>query len=125
MRGNFGKLVTCKFWKSLIKSLHAVAVSDLETDSLVICVASSCLLIFGCKINCYSVFLVHFYVSQKSKSPLLRFHSRKITWGAPAVAQWVTNPTSNHEDVGLIPGLIQWAKGSSIGVPVMTQQKQI
>ena len=27
-----------------------------------------------------------------------------------AVAPWLTNPTSIHEDVGSIPGLTQWAK---------------
>ena len=26
------------------------------------------------------------------------------------MAQWLTNPTSNREDVGSIPGLIQWVK---------------
>ena len=26
------------------------------------------------------------------------------------MAQWLTNPTSNHEDTGLIPGLTQQAK---------------
>ena len=30
------------------------------------------------------------------------------------MAQWVKNPTSIHEDVGWIPGLDQWVKGSSI-----------
>ena len=30
--------------------------------------------------------------------------------GVPVVAQWSTNPTSIHEDVGLIPGLAQWIK---------------
>ena len=30
--------------------------------------------------------------------------------GDPAVAQWVKNPTSMHEDVGSIPDLAQWVK---------------
>ena len=30
--------------------------------------------------------------------------------GVPVVAQWLTNPTRNHEIVGLIPGLAQWVK---------------
>ena len=30
--------------------------------------------------------------------------------GVPVVAQWLTNPTRNHEVEGLIPGLDQWVK---------------
>ena len=30
--------------------------------------------------------------------------------GVPVVAQWLTNPTRNHEVAGSIPGLTQWAK---------------
>ena len=33
-----------------------------------------------------------------------------LIFGAPLVAQWVMNPASIHEDVGLVPDLAQWVK---------------
>ena len=30
--------------------------------------------------------------------------------GVPNAAQWLTNPTRNHEVAGLSPGLAQWVK---------------
>ena len=30
--------------------------------------------------------------------------------GVPVVAQWLTNPTSVHEDTSSIPDLAQWVK---------------
>ena len=30
--------------------------------------------------------------------------------GVPIMAQWLINPTRNHEVEGLIPGLAQWVK---------------
>ena len=35
---------------------------------------------------------------------------KKNKIGLPVVAQWVTNPTKNHEVAGSIPGLVQWVK---------------
>lgn len=38
--------------------------------------------------------------------------------GVPVAVQWVKNPTSIHEDVGSIPGLTRWVKGSGIAAAV-------
>ena len=41
----------------------------------------------------------------------------KWSWeGSSHCGSAVTNPTSIHEDAGLIPGLAQWVKGSGIAV---------
>ena len=34
--------------------------------------------------------------------------------GVPVVAQWLTNPTGNHEVVGLIPALAQWVNDPAL-----------
>ena len=34
----------------------------------------------------------------------------KDSIGVPIVAQWLMNPTRNHEVVGSVPALAQWVK---------------
>ena len=36
--------------------------------------------------------------------------AKKGKLGVPVVAQWLKNPTRNHEVAGLIPDLAQWVK---------------
>ena len=40
--------------------------------------------------------------------------SRKIKIGVPIVAQWLMNPTRNHEVAGSIPALAQWVEDSAL-----------
>jgi len=38
------------------------------------------------------------------------FEIKRPAAGVPVVAQWLTNPTRNHEVAGSIPALAQWVR---------------
>ena len=43
--------------------------------------------------------------------PFLKIY---VSFGVPVVAQWLTNPTRNHDIAGLVPGLAQWVKDPAL-----------
>ena len=50
------------------------------------------------------------YTMCKIYSMKLVDKKKKYKSGVPIMVQWLTNPTRNHEAVGLIPGLAHWVK---------------
>ena len=61
----------------------------------------------------YSIWHCIIFLSMGSSTLFVSRKSSIYTvknWGVPIVAQWLTNPTRNHEAAGSIPGLDQWAK---------------
>ena len=39
---------------------------------------------------------------------------KKKKFGVPVVAQWLTNPTRNHEVAGSVPALAQWVNDPAL-----------
>ena len=49
---------------------------------------------------------------QKKKIKLKKKFNRNF--GVPVVAQWLTNPTGNHEVAGSVPALAQWVNDPAL-----------
>ena len=43
-----------------------------------------------------------------------RHMKKMLNIGVPVVAQWLTNPTRNHEAAGSIPALAQWVNDPAL-----------
>ena len=52
----------------------------------------------------------NFSLTGKLQEMKAKNHHQDTSTGVPVVAQWLANPTRNHEDAGSIPGPTQWVE---------------
>ena len=62
-------------------------------------------------LSCNQIFCIYLVVIVIGRTGYL---SSKRGHGVPVVAQWLTNPTRNHEVAGSVPALAQWVKDPAL-----------
>ena len=66
----------------------------------------------------FEPWLGNFCVPQKKNIKMVELMcfslQKEKTTGVPVVAQWLTNPTRNHEVAGSIPALAQWVNDPAL-----------
>ena len=58
----------------------------------------------------WGAIIVHVKDSYKVRKLMIHFQK----YGVPVVAQWLTNPTRNHEVAGSVPALAQWVNDPAL-----------
>ena len=65
------------------------------------------------ELECGPRFIFHFMTCVISYVSIHCFIVKEA-WGVPIVAEWLVNPTRNHEVVGSVPGLAQGVKDPAL-----------
>ena len=60
------------------------------------------------------IFIISFFCSVAHSEIFSFLVANKICLGVPVMAQWLTNPTRNHEVAGSIPALAQWVNDPAL-----------
>ena len=68
------------------------------------------LIILNGSFSFFQIFVICKFTGQYSA----KIEIRKLVKGVPVVAQWLTNPTRNHEVMGSIPALAQWVNDPAL-----------